>query len=166
MTIETFRPTSDYSVGFTPYPSSPNYGNVDEAVLNTGDYNYRTFTGEGSASDVFGFGTPLIPGNAANIKVKVYMNEYVSGPNLDASVLIVVGSNTYNQIADIYEWTQNPKTSAPWTVDDINGVGSNALQYIGYNGNKYTGVGSITMTVYQLYMEISYDLIPPSVWLF
>ena len=41
--------------------------------------------------------------------------------------------NSYGTIS--YTWTKNPRTGNAWTQDQINGVGSNALQGFGVNSN-------------------------------
>jgi hypothetical protein len=57
-------------------------------------------------------------------------------------------------------WPLNPKTGIAWTVNDVNGVGANALQYFGYITEA--GVG-YTCTVSRIYIKVDYtpNPLPP-----
>ena len=75
------------------------------------------------------------------MQVRYYDAEPSNGNNNCAGRLKVGGNYynaaTHNPSGSTYtarsdNWATNPKTAASWTVDDVNGVGANALQAFGF----------------------------------
>jgi hypothetical protein len=92
----------------------------------------------------FTFSAFSIPAGSTNISVQVlYYDAEPSNGNNNIAGRLVVGGTAYNAAthnpsgtsysARSDNWATNPKTGAAWTVDDINGVGPNALQRFGWN---------------------------------
>lgn len=89
----------------------------------------------------FGFTAFAIPAGSAAITVQVrYYDKDVSSGNNNLAGRLKVGGNYYGAAshnptttltARSDNWATNPKTTVAWTVDDINGVGVNALQAFG-----------------------------------
>jgi len=107
------------------------------------DYvNWHTNTTSGNALKL-GFAPFAIPVGATGITV--YVDTYaraVAASNCNIIEGLGVGGNIYSgtthttnstsYTAFSSTWANNPKTGAPWTVDDINGIGANALAYFGF----------------------------------
>ena len=53
---------------------------------------------------------------------------------------------------EVWTWTNNPNTGSPWTVSDVNGVGSNPLQTFGY---ECLTIQSLRCT--QIYIEVLFS---------
>jgi hypothetical protein len=90
----------------------------------------------------FGYSSFNIPAGSTGISVQVryYDRDVSSGTNQSAGRLKVGGNyynaSTHNPNTTLTvrsdNWANNPKTGIAWTVDDINGVGANALQAFGF----------------------------------
>lgn len=162
-------PTSDgtFSGYWTQYPddSRPYYEKVDDAGAD-GDATYIS-TEAGPASGMFGFSPFAVPVGASGISLQVILVTKVwLYPAADPAAFwgtingrVTVGGTNYVSSSaaskDGYDTTymthsflfsQNPKTGSAWTVDQINGVGTNHLEYAGlyttvdgvHNGRYYT----------------------------
>lgn len=139
MTDQVRHPTGDF---FTPAywdvtPSSPStfYDKVDE----DDDAEYLTVQNTLGGGVIFSF-TPFgIPSIATDISLKIRVRAADLTDDLTLGYRLIIGGNSYGADRNYagsftdYTWTltTNPKTGEAWTVDAINGVGSNALQYIG-----------------------------------
>lgn len=134
-------PTSDESVSGT-WSGTPGsrYQLVDDYPDEAGaDYLEHGTT----AGDIcFGFPALDVPAGRTIHAVQVWalVSEPVAGVN-NWYARLKVGGNYYNSGSgsisagsfrrDHMRWTLNPKTGLAWTVDDVNGVGANALQAFG-----------------------------------
>jgi hypothetical protein len=142
---QTRYPTGDYSHSGTWDKTTNMYSYVDEQGTNDGDTTYLLH-GTTNGSALFNFPVFSVPtgmaitGLTVSLVAKDY-NCFFSCSN-DMRPAIRVGGTNYLTTApssDVpfsydtisYTWTTNPKTNLPWTQDDINGVGSNALQDFG-----------------------------------
>jgi hypothetical protein len=90
----------------------------------------------------FGFSAFDVPSGATGISVQVrYVDGEASNGANNCGGRLKVGGSYFNATthnpsgtggtAREDNWATNPKTSAAWTVDDVNGVGVNALQAFG-----------------------------------
>lgn len=159
---QTRRPTGDGNATYTPSTGS-NWENVDEeSADDDATYNYRQ---NSAGYDRFTFTAFSVPGGASNIAITVYIRakRTEAGANVTYALLRVNGSNYTENIADAgtsyanqsHEWTTNPDTSSAWTIDDINGSGSNPLEQFGY-GVTGNGEGE-EHDVTQCYAVVSWD---------
>jgi hypothetical protein len=145
--------------GFT---TAPLWSKVDETTPNDSDYIVAKTNSGGRCT--FGFDAFSIPSGATISQVKVYYRakDASSGINNIRACLKVGGIyygtndlgvdpgsafNTYS-----YTFNINPKSSGAWTVNDINGIGSNALQAFGVNGTDYNPDIRVSM----IYIEVTY----------
>jgi hypothetical protein len=154
-------PTGDHAVSWYRSTGSYNYANVDE-YPNTDDtdYNWRNSSDE---EDQFSFTPFNVPAGAVITNIKVYLRGKTSATNDNYMGALVVAGGFKLIIGDVpwttsftekaYTWTTNPKTELPWTIDDVNGVGANALQYFGYCGSA---MPEITRTASRVYIEVNY----------
>jgi hypothetical protein len=102
-----------------------------------------------------------IPAGATNISVQVlYYDQKTASQSCNIAARLKVGGNYYGAASHNPAngvWTSrsdnfatNPKTAAAWTVDDINGVGANALQSFGWvstDANPTIKLASIRLQV-------------------
>jgi hypothetical protein len=140
---QTRAPTSDESVTGTwsgvvgsRWTLVDDYPSVATNDLLTG--------GTTAAVITFGFSAFSIPASSTSISVQVmyFDGEAASGANNCGGRLKVGGAYfnaaTHNPAGtagttQTDNWATNPQTSAAWTVDQVNGVGANALQAFGMN---------------------------------
>lgn len=158
------RPTSDYLSTYSASEGSDLYAMVDEETAD-GDTTY-VYRADSAGSQYHGFSAFSIPGGATNIALKIYVTYRVDTGddasyywrirvNGTAYTSTVVGADPDTYTEATYTWTTNPDTASAWTVDDINGVGSNPLEYMGYS---CTGMASgETHYVTQVYLEATYE---------
>jgi hypothetical protein len=94
----------------------------------------------------FGLTAFAIPAGSTSISVQVvYYDQKTAAQGAAAAGRLKVGGNYYNASTHnpangtwtlrTDSWATNPKSGSAWTVDDVNGVGSNALQGFGFFSN-------------------------------
>lgn len=164
MTTQTRTPTSDYAKSGTWSPTSNIYATVDDAppLSSAGDSDYAVH-GTTAGYISFGFTKFTVPAGATINRVSVYTrlrkNAYWLASA--ATARLVVGGTAYAGSAMTlpivaanyrYDWTTNPKTSSAWTVDQVNGTGTNTLQYFGLTSSD----ANPTINLYQTYIEVDY----------
>jgi hypothetical protein len=135
-------PTSDDSVSgdWSGTPGS-RYQLVDDYPDPTG-IDYLQF-GPTAGNICFGFSPLSVPSGATihAVNILVYVTEVAGGTNRWYG-RVKAGGNYYNDTQAHFptstQWSyqtarfsNNPKTGLPWTADDVNGVGANALQGFG-----------------------------------
>lgn len=143
MATQTRNPTSDEAVTGTwsgvagsRWTLVDDYPSVATNDLLTG--------GTTAAVITFGFSAFSIPSGSTDISVQVqyFDGEAANGANNCGGRVKVGGSyfnaSTHNPAGTAGtsredNWATNPKTAVAWTVDDVNGVGANALQAFGMN---------------------------------
>jgi hypothetical protein len=137
----TRAPTSDEAVSGTWS------GSVGSRWTLVDDYpsvatNDLLTGGTSAASITFGFSAFTVPSGSTSISVQVmyFDGEAANGAN-NCGGRIKVGGTYYDAATHnpagtagtsrTDNWATNPRTGAAWTVDDVNGVGANALQAFG-----------------------------------
>jgi hypothetical protein len=160
-------PTSDESASGTWSGSSgTRYQSVDDHPdLAASDYLEHGTT---AGNICFGFPAFDVPIGATIIavQVRVVHAEPVVGTNRWYG-RVKVGGNYYNS-SDYYNPTAtyresisrfmaNPKTGFPWTVDDVNGVGANALQAFGINSTDANPVFRISSVQLLVLYSVAYS---------
>jgi hypothetical protein len=163
MTTQTRVPTADGYVQWLrsfEYETS-NYGNVNEyPSIDDDHYNYDAIMLE---QDYFTFAPFSVPAGATIQSVKIYVrgkcqyDQDLIGCNLGFHGTQLYGkSDNFGTSFEekVFTWTDNPRTALPWTVDCVNGVGSEYLEVFGYIvlgmddlGNRY---------VSRIYIEVAY----------
>jgi hypothetical protein len=157
---QTRNPTSDEATSGTLSGSAgTRYTLVDDHPDSAGT-DALSF-GTATAQITFGFSVFSIPAGSTSISVQVlyYDGEAANGAN-NCGGRLKVGTNyfnaaTHNPSGTTYtsrndNWATNPDTTAAWTVDQINGVGSNALAAFGIgstDSNPAFRVSSVQLQV-------------------
>jgi hypothetical protein len=110
---------------------------LDEPVLNTADYITCTAVGR----QTFGFTAYAIPAGCVITGVTVVSCSKLDAPGAACiGESLKVGGNYYDGVCHgLYDtcsywnqvWATNPKSGVAWTLNDINGIGLNALQAFG-----------------------------------
>lgn len=167
---QTALPTSNGTLSgtWTVYPTSPTtrWDKVDDPVGTPDDAtSYIRATAVGLS--LFGYPAFNVPTGSTINDLTIYYRHYRSGTSSSniRSALRVGGTN-YNTTdpgvtptngswnTASYSWTQNPKTSAAWTAEQINGTaGTNQLQEWGV----YAGTITTNPRVTQVYAIVNYE---------
>ena len=171
MSTQTIRlPTgtvsSDFWTSSTGKAPANYYQDVDDPVGTPDDDLSYVSTMTSPSKVLFSFENPGIPSSSTIHFVRVFLRGYTAV----ASYLyphVKVGGNEYTSGAGLEpenywgdftnDWLTNPKTGSPWTVDDVNGIGSNALEAFGVSAT-----GFIQRYVTQCYLVIDYTA--PAGW--
>ena len=160
MATQSRAPTSDEAVsGSWTGTAGSRYTAVDD-YPDSGGSDFLTH-GTTAGNLTFGFTAFSIPAGSSSISVSVlYYDRKNAGQTCNIGGRIKVGGTYYNAsthnpnngswIARQDDWATNPKSGVAWTVDDINGVGSNALQAVGWvstDANPAIDLSSIELLV-------------------
>lgn len=140
-------PTSDEAVSGTWSGSAGSrYTLVDDYPDETPNDILTSPTAAGGCQITFGFSAFSIPAGSTGISVQVmYRDDEASSGNNNCGGRLKVGGNYYNAATHnpsttatnrSDNWATNPKTTAAWTVAQINGTdGTNDLQAFGINSS-------------------------------
>ncbi len=176
----TRYPTSDnLTTGYVAVPTSPAtlYDKVNEVSANHSAYAVGQT--QGGNTLLFNYTAFAVPVGATNIWVSVSYDstDNASGTN-NVTSAIKVGGTVYgganalpsaSWVTYTDNWTTNPKSSANWTVNDVNGVGANGLTQFGTTSGDFNPdvnvdfihitVGYTTATTYDelLRAQVSWD---------
>jgi hypothetical protein len=111
-----------------------------------------------------------VPAGATSISVQVrYFDAEPSNGNNNCAGRLKVGGTYYNAAthnpsgstytARSDNWATNPITATAWTVDDVNGVGANALQAFGfYSGDANPAIRFSCVQLQVTYTPVQYRL--------
>ncbi len=142
MATQNRAPTSDQSVSGTWTGSAGSRYAVVDDYPDASGADYLTH-GTTAGYITFGFSAFSIPAGSTGISVQVrYYDKKNASQGCAVAGRMVVGGSPYNASTHnpangtwtvrSDDWANNPKTAAAWTVDDVNGVGANALQQFGW----------------------------------
>lgn len=160
MATQTRNPTSDEAASGTLSGSAGTRYTLVDDHPDTGGADVLTF-GTTTAQITFGYAAFSIPQGSTSISVQVlyYDGEAANGAN-NCGGRLKVGTQyfnaaTHNPSGTTYtsrsdNFATNPATSAAWTVDQVNGVGANALQAFGIgstDSNPTFRVSSVQLQV-------------------
>lgn len=162
VTTQTRIPTGDEGVGFDRSTGDYNYANVDEYPSeNDSDYNYTSDTVK---ADRFFFTAFAVPSGKTISDVRLYIRakaEADQSPGFYGMIVLNNATvwgieevlNSSGFVEQYYSWTENPATGLPWTVDQVNGIGTYGLAHFGYgvdasNANE--------KQVSRIYAEVQY----------
>lgn len=160
MASDTRNPTSDIEVSGTWSGSA---GTRYQAVDDHPDSSGADFLTHGTAAGnlLLGHSAFSVPANSTGISVDIlYYDRKNASQSCNIAARLGVGGNRYNAsshnptngtwVLRTDSWSTNPKTTAAWTVDDVNGVGANALEGIGWvstDANPAIDLASIQIRV-------------------
>ena len=158
-------PSGDISYSGTWTPSSNRYQQVDEQGAHDGDSTYLLLSSSGGGNALFSFPAfnVNVPSGEAirGLTVSLVARDNSSGysnnmrprirvdgvnHNADTSTEVPTGYGTIS-----YTWTTNPETGNAWTKDQINGVGSDALQGFGVYSTDANPQIRLTQVYAQVY---------------
>jgi len=145
MPTQTRQPTGDADISGTwdtaPTAGQPRWQQVDEDPFD--DTDYAIGQTDAGGFQLFSFTAFSIgPDNTISDLTVDYRSGKAGAPAANLSARIKVGGNYYDAdshnptqafAARTATWTTNPDTGVAWTVNQINGVGANALQQMGLN---------------------------------
>lgn len=161
---QTRYPSGDLSRLGTWDKTANMYSYVDENGANDGDTTYLLH-GTANGSVLFTFPSFNLSSGSSiqRLTVTLYAKEGTSGTNRMQPAIRAGNTNyfttststevpsSYSSIS--YNYNTNPKTGLAWTVDDINGVGANALQAFGV----YSADANPAIRLTQVYATVTYN---------
>jgi len=147
---------------WTSSPGGPaGWDCVNDAIGAADDDTTYVSSSTVNATDTYVFGTPAVPVGATVFAVYLYRrHRAVSGSWTQAPMLRCGGTDyqltnfslSSTAYADsVTKHQTNPRTTVLWTVDDLNGIGANALQEFGF----LTGGGN-EARITQVYIAVRY----------
>jgi hypothetical protein len=151
---------------WTCSPSSPAtlWDKVDETSPDDGDYIIGSPSGSGNYYQLFVSSNFTIPDESTITDITIYYRaKDQSNGNNNIRAYIKAGGS-YDSGSSVnpslswttysYSFTTNPSTGLAWTVDDINGSGSNPLQYFGVYSSDLNPAVDVSM----VYAQVNYSL--------
>jgi len=171
--METWKrlPTGDHSIEWYRSEGAVNYELVNDPYASPDDDATYTYGAEGFPilKDYFTFPTFNVPAGSPITNIKVWGRNrlMVAGGDTHIRQILKVNGVTYNGAEKTvyygdytntqHIWATNPNTGQPWTVDDVNGVGSNPIQAFGYEKFCYRIIRCT-----QTYIEVNFEAPPPA----
>ncbi len=160
---QTRYPSGDISRSGTWDKTTNMYSHVDEQGAHDGDATYLLH-GTTAGNVLFSFPAFSVPQNMGITGLTVYLvaRDNTSGTNNMRPAIRVGGTNylttapsvevpaSYGTIS--YTYATNPRTGMAWTIDDINGVGSNSLQGFGV----HSGDANPQIRLTQVYATVTW----------
>lgn len=130
MATITLRPNAAGDLTeLTPYPSGPNYNNVNDAVPNDGTYNYQSSLTV-KKTDLYNIDA-LGVGASSISQIEIFVRSKCDASNDGINIKLKTGGTEYPSSHfnigtswEVNSWVRatNPKTSLAWTVSDINSL--------------------------------------------
>jgi hypothetical protein len=140
MATDTRNPTSEVAITGT-WSGTNRHLLVDDYPADTTGADKTTCSVAGVA--LFGFTAFAIPAGSTSISVQVLYYDSKNGSSTSACGAAIRCNDTTNRLASSHNpananftarsdnYATNPKSSAAWTVNDVNGVGTNGLTSFG-----------------------------------
>lgn len=158
-------PTGDSAVdnGWSASTGTSKWAMVDDPVGTPNDDTDYVFASAANLNQLFTFDPITIPRGSVVVGVSVTFRVRRTATSVNANPRIRVGGTTYEGATAVpgstyanrtVDWLTNPKTLLAWTADDINGVGSNALQEFGFANTQTTAGEDVRVT--QAYLTVVY----------
>lgn len=168
MATQTRSPTSEISVTGTWSGTSRHLLLDDHPDSGNPIADGTTCSAAGVA--VFGFSAFSVPTGATSLSVQVLYYDFKNGSQSAANGALIRCNDTTNQLAGSHnpgngnanialrtvDYATNPKSAAAWTVDDVNGVGTNGLTAFGISVTD----ANPTSTISSALLQVTYT--PPS----
>lgn len=160
-------PTGDSAVQWSRSTGSNNYSLTDDQYDSPDDDSTYTYTNVQTNKDLFSFIPFAIPAGSVITSVKVvgrFKRTEAGGDYLIRSLLKVNGVTYEGSMQQLlvgsyfdkeHVWSVNPNTGLAWTLDDVNGIGSNPLQTFGYECIGFQK----TVRCTQVYVKVDYEYI-------
>ncbi len=164
-------PTSDYSFNGTWTGSAGTRYTLVDDYPDSGGADYLEH-GTSAGYGIMGFSAFSVPAGSTNISVQVrYYDQKTASQGCNIAGCLRVGdsgggygyydASSHNPANGTWtaredNWANNPKTAAAWTVDQVNGVGTNALVNAGWHSTD----ANPTIRVSSCELQVTYT--PPS----
>lgn len=158
-------PTGDSVFQWSRSTGSNNYPLVDDPYTSPDDDTTYTYTDVQTNKDLFSFIPLAIPAGSIITNVQAIGRfkrvdaggDYIIRELLRVNGVVYEGSMQPLAVGAYFDrthtWTVNPNTGLAWTIDDVNGIGSNPLQTFGYECIGYNK----TVRCTQVYVKINYE---------
>lgn len=158
-------PTGDSVFQWSRSSGVNNYPLVDDPYTIPDDDTTYTYTSVQTERDLFSFIPLAVPAGSTITNVQVVGRfkridaggDYLVRELLKVNGVVYEGSMQQLLTGAYYDkthtWTVNPNTGLPWTLDDVNGVGSNPLQTFGYECIGFNK----TVRCTQVYVKVNYE---------
>ena len=170
MTTMRRLPVGDSATQWSRSAGTYNFALVDDPVGSPDEDATYTYASTGYYKDYFNFLPFNVPANGTITSIVLrerFRTSTAGGTNHMRGILKVNGVTYYSSAEDawygaytdeIWSWSTNPNTGLAWTVDDVNGVGSNPLQTFGYECLTLQ-----TLLCTQAYIEVNGTWSPPPI---
>lgn len=157
-------PTGDTVFQWSRSVGADNYALVDDPYSIPDDDTTYTYTDTQTNKDLFGFTALAVPTGSiiTNVQVVGRFKRIDAGGDFIIRELLKVNGVTYEgslqqlvvgaYFDKTYTWVVNPNTGLPWTLEDVNGIGSNPLQTFGYECIGFNK----TVRCTQVYVKVNY----------
>lgn len=143
MATQNRAPTSDEAVSGTWTGSTGTRYTVVDDYPDSSGADFLTHGTATAGNLTLGFSVFSLPAGSTGVSVQVrYYDKKNASQACNIGGRLKVGGNYYNAtthnptngswVVRSDDFPTNPKTAVAWTVDDINGVGANALQAVGW----------------------------------
>ena len=165
-TTQTRNPTSDVSfTGTWTGTAGSRFQNVDD-YPDAGNPITDGLTCSANGEGLFGFSAFTVPAGATSISVQVLYHDFKNGSQGSAIGARIRCNDTTGRDASTHNpgngnaniasrsdnYATNPKSGAAWTVNDVNGVGTNGLTAFGWNSSD----SSPSNTVSGIQLQVTY----------
>jgi len=137
-------PIGDSSIQWSRSAGVYNFALVADPIGSPDDDTTYTYASTGFYKDYFDFLPFNVPSGSSitSVRLRARFRLSTAGGNNHVRGILKVNNVTYNSNPEdvwygayqdeTWTWTTNPNTGSAWTVDDVNGIGSNPLQTFGY----------------------------------
>jgi hypothetical protein len=123
---------------------------------------------------VLGFSAFSVPANSTAISVQVIYYDFKNGTGTAANGGLIRCNDSTNRLAGSHNpgngngnialrtvnYATNPKSGAAWTVDDVNGIGTNGLTAFGFSVTDASPTSTFSSTI----LQVTYT--PPAIGTF
>lgn len=166
MATQTRLPTGDgVNNSYVSSTGSSKYLDVDDPIATPDDASTYLYKEDANANALFTFAAFSVPTGSTIIRLTIHFRAQNAGAGDSNSIggRLRINSTQYNASLngltsswDDYSstWTTNPATGAAWTVDDINGIGSNPVQQFGFLAGGISAGERQEVT--RTYIEVEY----------
>jgi len=168
MATQTANPTSEVSVTGT-WSGTDRHLLLDDHPDSGNPVNDST-TCSAAGVLIMGFPAFTVPAGSTSISVQVLYEDFKNGSQASTIGAAIRCNDTTNRLSGTHNpgngnanialrndnYATNPKSGAAWTVDDVNGVGTNGLTSFGVSVTD----ASPTVTVSSAQLQVTYT--PPA----
>jgi hypothetical protein len=164
---QTRNPTSDANAtGTWTGSAGSRFGLVDDYPDSGNPIADGLVHGTTAGRITFGFTAFSVPAGSSEISVQVQYYDFKAGSQASAARSLIRCNDTTDRVSATHNpgngnaaiaarsdnWATNPKTSAAWTVDEVNGIGTNGLTAFGLGASD----ASPSITFSSVRLQVTY----------